>query len=669
MPTTIHIDFETYSECDIKLGAYRYAADSSTEILMAAVALNDGEPYVWVPNQYGQSDSEAIQIMEMWEDESVEVYAHNVTFEIAICEYLLEKSVGVVKPKIHQWRCTMAMAMKAALPASLDKISKELQLVEQKDSTGKRLINFFSKPTKKGPHFRNTPEEHPEKFLQFIEYCRQDVKTEMEVEKCLRPFSLKNMDLKAFQFTNRTNLRGVPVNVEALQHAQKIIDSVNSDLEKEFVEITKLRPSQNVALKNFFVEHSYPYQSMDVEHTGKALSDTVWCKDKKLIRALRIRRKLGFAAVKKVTSMLKCACPDGYVRGTLKYYGAFRTGRWSGSLIQTQNFKRPILKAKDNAHAYEMICNLEPRENIEMMYGDCFETIASVIRHFIQPKDGRVLFDADYAGIEARVVCWLAGQKDALEEFEKGQDSYIKMCLKIFPGTTEQEQLDAKKRDESTIERFVGKQAVLGCGFGMGKDKFKITCEGYGQSLDEELCARAVQAYRSKYSKVVSLWYACEHAARSAIAKPGITFRAGKHLTYTVVKVSSILFLVCKLPSGRALVYPRPKIENTGKFGDEITFYGPRPKGGWGRIGTFGGKLVENCTQAVATDIMAFGSCNSEQSGYCISTLIHDQGLAIAYPELGQSIEQFCSLLSELPEWAKGLPVLAEGKVTKYYVK
>lgn len=694
MSDIIHIDYETFSECDIKLGAYRYASDPSTEILMAAVALNDGEPYIWTPEAYGQSDPEALEIMEMWEDPSIPVYAHNCTFEIAVSHYLMQKSLGVMTPEIEQWRCTMAMSLKAALPAALDKVAKELKLVQQKDDQGKKLIAKFSKPSmKRGQLVRTMPQDDPDAFAEFIEYCKQDVRTEREIHKKLSPFELKGQALRTFQFTNAMNLRGVPVNTHALEHAQNIIDDVSEDLTSKFTRLTGLTPTQNIKLKDLYKSHGYPYDSMDVEHTGKALSKRGWydpkavdtyrakAKDKNfdsfyreikedhLIEALLIRRKVGFAAVKKVTSMLQCSCPDGYVRGSLQYYGAFRTGRWAGRLIQTQNFKRPIFKADDNAHIYEMVCEHRPKEEIEMLYTDSWESIASAIRHFIHPKEGRKLFDADYAGIEARIVCWLGNDQEALREFENGEDTYIKMCLKIFPDTTEKEQLEAKARDESTIERFVGKQAVLGCGFGMGAPKFQGTCEGYGQKLEMPLCERAVHAYRKKYRGVVNLWYACDRAARNAIAKPGVAFRAGKYLKFRVINVSGIAFLTMLLPSGRNLVYPHPKITNTGKFGDEISFLGPRDKAGWGRIGTFGGKLVENATQAVAADVMAVGATNAHDAGYEIITLIHDQALALSYPERGQTIEEFCNLLTKLPSWADGLPVVAEGKVTNYYVK
>lgn len=670
----IHLDYESFSEIDLKkCGGFRYASDKSTEILMAAVALNDEEPVIWIPEWYEteslRSDPRALEIMEMWEDPSILVYAHNSAFEFAISKHHLEAQVGVSPPDPKQWRCTAAMARRAAIPSALKDCAKTLGLEQQKDTKGARLITKFCKlGKKKGQMVRTMPWDDPEAFAEFAEYCLQDVRTEREVHKRLKPFELTGTALRTFQLDLTINNNGVPVDRPTLAKADKLIDETIEELTTNFRTITGLNPTQNKAMGVWFQERGYPYKSMDAEHTGKALANAGWAEEPSTLEALRIRKRIGFAAVKKVKAMLRATCDDGRVRGSLMYYGAERTGRSAGRLIQPQNFKRPSFK--DTAGAYEMIKWGCSRDDLSLMYGDTFEVIASCIRHFIQfPGDVDIL-DSDYASIEARIVCWLAGQQDALDEFENGDDAYIKMALKIYPEANEADLIQRRDNDESTIERFVGKQSVLGCGFGMGVEKFLGTCESYGQKLDPELGQRAIDAYRAKYDKVKKLWYLCNNAAMNAIRYPGRRFKAGPKLSFCYVTLSKIPFLTMRLPSGRNLVYAQAAITDTGKFGPEVSFLAKDGTSGrWRRSGTYGGSLVENATQAVAADIMANGAAKADDAGFEIVALIHDQALAAQDLANGKDIGTFSELLADLPDWADGLPVIAEGKVTPYYVK
>jgi DNA polymerase len=670
----IHLDFESFSKIDIKkCGGFRYAADDSTEILMAAVALNDEDPVLWLPEWYEteslQSDPRALEIMKMWADHSVHVYAHNSSFEFAICKYHMKSQMGLTPPDSAQWRCTAAMARRAAIPSSLEDCAKILKLAEQKDNKGARLITKFCKlGKKKGKMVRTMPWDAPEAFEEFAEYCLQDVRTERDIHKRLKPFELTGMALRTFQLDLKINDNGVPVDRPTLIKADKLIDETVLELTEKFTAITGLTPTQNKAMGAWFRARGYEHQSMDAEHIGKALADAGWADCSETLDALKIRKRLGFAAVKKVKAMLRSADKDNRVRGSLVYYGAERTGRSAGRLIQPQNFKRPSFK--DTAGAYEMIKWGCSRDDLSLMYGDTFEVIASCIRHFVQFDGGQQILDADYASIEARIVCWLAGQQDALDEFVNGDDAYIKMALKIFPDANEADLIRRKNNDESTIERFVGKQSVLGCGFGMGVEKFLGTCESYGQTLDRELGQRAIDAYRSKYDKVKNLWYLCNNAAMNAIRHPGRRFKAGPKLSFCYVTLSQIPFLTMRLPSGRNLVYAFAAITDTGKFGPEVSFLAKNGTSGrWVRSGTYGGSLVENATQATAGDIMANGAIKANDAGFEIVTLVHDQALGCQDLPNGKNIDTFCDLLADLPAWADGLPVIAEGKVTPYYVK
>ena len=705
MPEVYHLDYETKSKCDIKLGAYRYASDPSTRILMCCIARGDETPLLWVHPDYDPygiySDSGAKELIkEAFNSVDGIIYAHNAQFEIAISHYRGVKDIGLHAPFRHQWRCTAAMARKAALQHSLEKCAKDLGLEQQKDNKGKALIRYFSCPVAKTGEIRDPAAFKVKdwiKFQQFCDYCRQDVIVEREIEKKLKPFTLKGRVLDIFQADIEINHRGLPVNIHALTNAQKIIDEIFDEYDSEFKEITGgLGTNQREKCLAWFKDNGYPFDNLQSATVEKALAKPHWeAEGTKAYRALFLRKELSYAAVKKVTSMLDCACPDGYVRGTIFFHGA-RTMRWSGRLIQPHNFKRPTFK--NTALAYKMICEGYTREQIELVFGNAFEVISSCIRHFIQPhvknhelnyvSDSKVvvnaerpkLLDADYAGIENRIVMWLADEQEALQAFRDGVDMYIDLAVsEIFPNVSREYLEEQKALDNFTIERFVGKQATLGCGFQMGAPKFVETCAMFGQIISKELGIKAVQGFRTKYSKLNDFWGKVDRAAKNAIFNFGKVYQVGK-LSFKTANIAGILYLIMKLPSGRSIVYPHPEvIVRKRKFNDQhggwyereleaITFYGKIDgKSVWGRVNTYGGKLVENATQAVAADIMGNGVCNAEEAGYEAATLIHDQGLGVQ--KEGQTIEEFCALLTDLPDWAEGLPVVAEGKITDYYTK
>lgn len=670
-----HLDYETRSKADLtKVGAYRYAEDKSTQILMAAIATKNEGPFLWVNPEHEtsalRSDPRAFNLLARIGNPEAVVYAHNAEFERAISRSRLLRDIGVLPPKPEQWRCTAAMSRRAALPAKLETVGGLLGLTEQKDARGKKLIQKFSIPRKKDGEF-NKPCDHAKDFADFGAYCLQDVRTEKQVHLKLKAFELVGQPLRTFQLDSRINDRGLPVNVQALKNAQKIIEEVNADLSGDFYNLVGLLPTQGKAFKAWLSHWGTDLPDLTADtlelyfknpesferDIGEEAGTDV---EKPDVRgALKLFAQLNFAAAKKVTSMLNCVCEDGYVRGTLLYHGA-GTGRWSGKLIQPQNFKRPTIKNTDIA--YKMICDGCTRVELELLFGNALEVIASCIRHFIQPHAG-LLLDADYAAIEARIVCWLAGQQDVLDDFANGVDVYKKMAAVIY-------NIPWEKIANPSTERTVGKHTVLGCGFSMWWPKFKETCAKFKVPVSDELAERAVLAYRKRHNKVEALWKIVENAAKAAIAHPGKVYQAGKFLRFSVVKSEGIPFLVMRLPSGRNIVYPWPKLEMDPKFGRlGITFYGAiEGKSFWGRVKTYGGKLVENATQATAADLMAYGSCNAEDEGFNIATLIHDQALAPQLDET-QTPERFCEALTKLPPWAAGLPLAAEGKITKYYKK
>jgi DNA polymerase len=677
MPTVLHLDYETFSAVNLKkYGAYRYAACPLAEILLMAVAIGEADPMLFVPEMYetdllSTSPGMLERVASEIEKSDTVIYAHNATFEIAITKYLWVKTFGkdIPMPRLEQWRCTQAMARRAALPASLENIGAELELTQQKDKRGSSLIGVFCsprKPTKLNPATRIYPFDSPQDFKDFGAYCVQDVIVERQVHKALHKFDVQGSPLDTWQIDKRINDRGVPINVTALQNAKKIVFNAKDIVKTEFHKITGLMPSQRDKVLEWLQENGYPGKNLQAGTMEKYIEDETWG-TKKSREALRLREAFSYAGVAKIDSMLGCECGDGYVRGTLKYYGAFRTGRWAGQLIQPQNFKRPSIK--DTDIAYQMIQDGCTAEELYLVHGNPIEVVSSCIRHFIQPHPykAKAFFDADYAGVEARIVCWLAGQEDALQEFRDNVDVYIRLAASIF-------EMPEEKISKDGIERFVGKQAVLGCGFQMGAPAFRDTCIKYGQDIPIEMAEIAVETFREVRNKVARLWPACDKAAKQAIQNPGKWFRAGDKLAFarTTVQPCGIDYLVMRLPSGRTLAYPRPAIEMVEKFGkmrEQITFYGllPGKKVKWGRISTYGGKLVENATQATAADFMGHGAHIAEQRGFEICALVHDEAIAYEHPTL--TIDDFVEALTTLPDWAEGMPLAAEGKIIPYYLK
>lgn len=662
-----HLDYESYSEADLReVGAAKYAEHPSTEILMAAVATDTEGPYLCLNPKYGESDPRALALLRRMAQSNDPIWAHSAQFEIALTAARFTKDFGLPVPHLDRWRCTAAVCRRAGLPDSLEQAGEVLALATQKDAEGKRLIKKFSIPqkaTKRKPGGRIFPTDDWVDFQRFGEYCCTDVDVEKGIHKRLRPFLLTGLLLDSFTFDVRLNQRGVPVNLPALHHAAAVLDLVLEDVNTRFTKLTGLAPTQRQKVKDLLETKGLPMADMTADTVEETLAREDVPPAARSI--LELYSTVQYAAAKKVYTMLDCACADGRVRGAHHWYGA-GTGRWSGRLIQPQNFKRPTVK--DTDLAYRIICDhallgedpAKTREALDLIWGNALEVIASCIRNFIWTEDG--FWDADYNAVEARIVCWLAGQEDVLEDYRKGVDQYKKMAGRIYG-------VPADKIVNPSHEREVGKRTVLGCGYSMAAKKFRETLlNQYGITISEELAEAAVRAYRQSHPKVQKLWYACDRAARAAISNPGRAFTAGPLLSFRVLTVAEIPYLLMRLPSGRAIAYPWPKLEwNARKEENEITYYGNIKGKIWGRIPTYGGKLVENATQGTAADLMMNGCLCAERDGFEMAVLIHDQGLA--FKRDGQKLDRYIAALTSLPPWAAGLPLKAEGKPVPYYKK
>lgn len=399
MPQHLHLDFETFSLADIKaVGAYRYAFDPSTEILCAAMALGDDEPFVWGSDA---ADDVCAPFLDALEDPEVLIYAHNAMFESAICQALIEKTWGIPCPDIRRFRCTMSLARRAALPGSLDQLGEVLGLPVQKDKTGKSLMKKFSmlqpykKATKTKPEVlprRIRPEDDPEAFSNFMAYCAQDVRVEQAAAKKLAYFD-EPINNANYQLDQVINARGVPVNLDALRHAQTLIEEETEIISQKFRELTGFEVTQGAKILAWANEQGCNLPNLQAE-TIDSFLEAEEDNDELVVRCLQLRQSISYAAVKKVATMIACAGPhDNRIRGMLNHHGA-TTGRWTASLVQFQNMKRPsdaflAETYKDSGVtwsevAYKEICNGVSREMLELCHGPVLEVISSCIRHFVE---------------------------------------------------------------------------------------------------------------------------------------------------------------------------------------------------------------------------------------------------------------------------------------------
>lgn len=660
----IHLDFETTSPADlIKVGAYRYASEPGAKILCLAVGDHDeDEILTWSILEPVKGNRAILRLKEAI-SAGESIVAHNAQFELPILEYCGHGIDLFAQPALSQWICTAAMCRIAAIPASLEKAAEFLKLGDmlQKDKDGKRLIRKFCITG-------TDPASDPEDFAKLVEYCAQDVRVEKAVYDQLasQGVTLDSHPIlqQAWELDKLINHRGIPINMDAAAHAQGLVDEATRRAQDGFSRITGgLSANQRDKTLSWLKERGYPCDTLTAADVRNAMADTSWAEgNPEALDALLYRQQVSYAAVKKVRSMLDCACPHGMVRGSLMFYGA-STGRWAGRLIQPQNFKRPTIK--DTKGAYSMICEHYDLDDLQICYGDALEVISSCVRHFIHPQDGRRILDADYSAIEARLVCWLAGQDDAVNDYQQGVDRYKVMASLVFGVPV------AKITGD---QRFIGKTAILGCGYGMGPARFfdqtKQMAEAIGITgikVTEPLAKKAVSAWRTKHDKVVKLWHRIDDCVREAISISGRWVQINDKLACRCKGTPWANYLQVRLPSGRCINYPNPKISLTG----EITYYGAvAGKAAWGQGKTYGASILENITQGAAWDLMVNGTQQATQAGYEVFSLIHDQALAYSdESKANDGLDGFIAALKTLPPWAKGLPLGAEGSVGEFYSK
>lgn len=650
---TLHIDLETFSSVSIKSGLYRYVQSPDFEILLFAYSY-DYEPVRIVDIACGERIPESV--IDDLNNPNVRKVAHNAAFEI----YCLSQFYAT---QIYQWHCTMVHSLYCGFPASLDAVGRAMGFTEDKRKMGigKSLIRYFCVPCApsrtNGGRTRNLPAHDPEKWNLFKEYCCRDVVTEMEIDKRLASHPFPESEHRNWVLDQLINQTGVALDTDIINGALTIMDRVNDELTEKAKEITGLDNPNSVSQLKEWVQRN---SDIEVESLNKAtVSEILADKDgKELVKeALRIRRELGKTSVKKYETMRSCLCADGRIRGLLQFYGANRTGRFAGRLVQVQNLPRNYIENLDTARD---LVKRTQTEAIRCVYGSVSDTLSQLIRTAFIPGPGNRFIVADFSAIEARVLAWLAGEQWRLDIFRTTGKIYEASASTMFGVPIER---IAKGNPEYAL-RSKGKVAELALGY-QGSAGALINMGALGMGLTEEELPDIVNRWRKSSPRIVDFWRQAEQYALAAV-KLGVSNTMPCGVTFHRDED----YLLIRLPSGRDLFYYRPEIRVNDLGREAIHFFGTDQKTGkWRLISTYGGKLTENIVQAVARDLLCNAMMNLFYAGYRINFHVHDEVILEVPEESGKNLEEAIRLMCTLPAWAEGLPLNAAGFESHYYMK
>lgn len=706
--TTLHIDFETRGTIELReVGVDIYSRHPDTDVWCMAWAIDDMEPVIWTPD----NRNSARAVMD-WVNHGATVVAHNAAFELAIWNNIMVPRYGWPVLRADQTRCTMAMAYSMALPGSLEKAAAAVGIAEQKDLAGGRLMLQMAKPRgvkqdwtgRKCPACNGHGEtvearrcapcggtgddygdviewwDEPDKLAKLYEYCKQDVRVERELEK--RLLQLSESEQRLWVLDYQINNRGVYVDKPAIQAAIAVVEHEQNRLTTAIRETTGgyvSSPSEVARLTKWVRDCG-----VDVDGLAKAdvvdllVQDTL---PDNVRAALVIRQEFAKTSTAKLRSMLNAISHDGRVKNILQYHGA-GTGRWAGRRIQPQNMPRPKLSQAEIEEVLDFLPRLSTEDairRIELLYGPCMSVISDCLRGMICAAPGHELIAADFANIEGRVLAWLAGEEWKLEAFRifdtiigydekkkkpirKGPDLYLVSAGRIFRCSP----------DEAEAHRQIGKVAELALGYQGGVGAFQTMARGYGVNVGDDRANVIKTAWREAHPKIVDYWYQLERAAYDAVSSPGATTTAGPKGREIKYRVKGS-FLFCRLPSGRVLTYPYPKLkERETPWGEMkecihyMTVDGMSNK--WVETHTYGGKLAENVTQAAARDVLGAGIVRLEERQYPVVMHVHDEPISEVKEGFG-SVEEYERVLATPPQWAEGLPIAVEGWRGRRYRK
>lgn len=646
---TLGIDIETYSSADISAcGVYKYAEADDFTILLFAYAVNDGPVQIV---DFASGEELPGRIFETLTDETVLKTAFNATFE-RIC---IGRYYGIhLKPE--QWECTMIRCAMLGLPLSLAQAGKVLNLEDQKMAEGKALIKYFScpcKPTKtNGGRVRNLPEHAPDKWATFKRYCIHDVEVEQMIRRKTLGFQVPAFEHKLYVVDQQINDRGVLVDMDFVHKAVQMDVVYKGRLNAEAAELTGLNNPNSVAqLRNWLEEQT---GSTVAALTKKDIPDLLAGTDDVTVkRLLSIRQEMAKTSTKKYDAMLKAACADDRVRGLLQFYGASRTGRWAGRLVQVQNLPQNHITDLDLARNLVKDGDLDM---LEMMYGNVPDTLSQLIRTAFIAKDAHIFMVCDFSAIEARVIAWLAGEQWRLDVFRTHGKIYEASASMMFHVPVESiTKTDPRRQKGKIAELALGYQGGVGAMRTMGGERI---------GLSETEMTEIVAHWRKANPAIVRLWADVENCAKATITTGQLSECRGLYF------YKSMGLLMIKLPSGRSLCYPKPTI-GTNRFDKEsITYEGlNQTTKQWGKQETYGGKLVENIVQGIARDCLAVTMLRLEEAGYRIVFHVHDEVIIEAKNDGSQSLDAIEEIFKTPIPWAMDLPLKGAGYTTPYYLK
>ena len=657
---SISIDIETYSDRDLKkCGVYKYAESPNAELLLFGYSINNG-PVTVIDVAQGEEVPE--YILKALTDDNIIKWAYNASFERIFLSVWLKRnypqyfvSYSIDEDTVSNyldpsaWRCSLVWGAVMGLPLSLKGIGAVLKLDEQKMSEGSDLIRYFCvpcKPTKSnGGRTRNLPEHAPEKWATFVAYNRRDVEVELSIKEKLKNFPVPEFLWDEYHLDQEINDRGIGVDMKLVTNAIAFDERSKGTISSQMKDMTDLEnPNSVVQMKAWLAENG-----METETLGKkAVAELMKNAPERLAQVLALRQQLAKSSVKKYQAMENAVCDDGRVRGMFQFYGANRTGRWAGRIVQLQNL--PQNHMGDLAEARELVRQGD-YDSVEMLYDDIPDTLSQLIRTAFIPKPGYKFYVADFSAIEARVIAHLAGEKWRAEVFKNGGDIYCASAEQMF-------HVPVKKHGVNGHLRQKGKIAELALGYGGSVGALKAM-GALEMGLSEDELQHLVDAWRASNPNIVQLWWDVDAAVKTAVSMRTTSETHGIKFVWR----SGMLFVY--LPSGRRLCYVEPKMGQNKFGGDSITYEGVGSTKKWQRLESYGPKFVENIVQAISRDLLM--NAMKTLSHCFICGHVHDELIIECREDV--SLDELCKQMARVPDWMPGILLRADGYITPWYRK
>ena len=657
---TLSIDLETFSDVDLKkCGVYKYASSPNFEILLFGVSVDGGEVTVY---DLASGDTVPEEIIRALSDDSVIKWAYNASFERVCLSVWLRRnypqyfsSYSIEEDTVRNyldpssWRCSLVWGAYMGLPLSLEGIGKVLKLENQKMAEGKALIRYFCvpcKPTKaNGGRMRNLPEHDPVKWSTFIAYNKRDAETEMAIQQKLSKFPVPEFLWEEYHLDQEINDRGIQLDMVLVEQAIAIDERSREELSAKMRQLTALEnPNSVQQMKEWLTKHGLEVDSLD----KKAVKELLKTAPPELAEVLELRRQLAKSSVKKYQAMQNAVCADGRARGMFQFYGANRSGRWAGRLIQLQNLPQNHMTHLEDARR---LVRAGDYALLSALYDSVPEVLSELIRTAFVPRDGYKFIVSDFSAIEARVLSFLASESWRLKVFAENGDIYCASASAMF-------HVPVEKHGQNSHLRQKGKIAELALGYGGSVGALK-SMGALEMGLAEEELQPLVDAWRTSNPNIVQLWWDVDNAVKTTVRQRLDTETHGIRFRYR----SGMLFII--LPSGRQLCYVKPKM-GTNKFGGEsVTYEGVGSTKKWERIESYGPKFVENIVQAISRDILMYAM---RTLSHCfIVGHVHDE--LIIECSVDVSLDAICEQMGRTPPWIKGLNLRADGYETMFYKK